>query len=50
MELELGKSRRVTFYSIGGGEGLLLDRSNPKWQRRYLSEKFYIDNYFAGAK
>jgi hypothetical protein len=37
----------VIFYALGAGEGLLLDRVNPRWRRRYLVEKFYLDKYFA---
>jgi hypothetical protein len=38
--------KRELFYSIGGGEGLLLDKVNPNWQDRYFEDKFYIENYF----
>jgi hypothetical protein len=48
--LQLGKSERNVFYAFGAAEGLLLDRANPKWQSRYLSEKFYIDKYFVKLK
>ncbi len=44
--LQLEKSERNVFYPFGAAEGLLLDRANPKWQSRYLTEKFYIDKYF----
>jgi hypothetical protein len=37
-------------YAPGAGEGLLLDRINPRWRERYFIEKFYLDNYFAEAK
>lgn len=52
---ELSASRlddyqRVTFYPLGAGEGLLLDRSNPGWRKRYLSDKFFLDKYFSPAK
>jgi hypothetical protein len=42
--------QRVTFYPLGAGEGLLLDRVNPGWRKRYLSDKFFLDKYFIQAK
>jgi len=45
-KLQIEKSERVVFYPFGAAEGLLLDRANPKWQRHYLTEKFYIEKYF----
>ncbi len=44
--LQLERWERNVFYPFGAAEGLLLDRTNPKWQSRYLTEKFYIDKYF----
>lgn len=44
--LQLDQSRRVAFYPIGAAEGLLLDRVNPGWHKRYFTEKFYVDRYF----
>jgi hypothetical protein len=44
--LKLEDYKRVAFYPIGGAEGLLLDRSNPQWRRRYFAEKFNNWNYF----
>lgn len=43
---QLEDSKRVMFYAIGAGEGLLLDRAKPGWQRRYFVDKFYLDKYF----
>jgi len=48
--LQLEKSERLVFYPFGAAEGLLLDRVNPKWQRRYFTEKFYVDRYFSAVK
>lgn len=48
--LQLRKSERIAFYPFGAGEGLLLDRANPAWQSRYLTEKFYLDEYFRTKK
>jgi hypothetical protein len=48
--VKLEDSKRVVFYALGAGEGLLLDRVNPRWRQRYLFEKFYLDKYFALRK
>lgn len=48
--LRLEDSRRVAFYPLGAGEGLLLDRANPKWQSRYFVDKFYVEKYFSAAR
>ena len=47
---KLEESKRVIFYALGAGEGLLLDRVNPRWRQRYLVDKFYLDQYFDGTK
>jgi hypothetical protein len=44
--LKLEEYKRVAFYPIGAAEGLLLDRTNPKWQKRYFTQKFYLEKYF----
>ena len=44
--LQLEKWERNVFYPFGAAEGLLLDRTNRKWQSRYFTEKFYIDKFF----
>lgn len=41
--LKLKDYKRVAFYPIGAAEGLLLDRSNPKWRNQYFAQKF--DNW-----
>lgn len=43
---DIGKWQRVVFYSYGACEGLLLDRLNPKWQRRYFKDRFATGSYF----
>ncbi|MCM3873291.1 MAG: hypothetical protein ND895_21625 [Pyrinomonadaceae bacterium] len=48
--LQLPKSERIVFYPFGAGEGLLLDRANPRWRSRYFTEKFYLDKYFSLTK
>jgi hypothetical protein len=53
LELTTGRLadyKRVMFYAIGAGEGLLLDRANPRWRERYFVEKFYLDKYFHSGR
>ncbi len=42
---DLNEHRRDCFYAVGLGEGLILDRLDPTWREKYLSEKFYIEHY-----
>jgi hypothetical protein len=44
--MKLSEDGRAAFYPLGAGEGLLLDRTNPKWKDRYFVDKFFIDEYF----
>ncbi|MEP6820483.1 MAG: hypothetical protein ABJA18_13185 [bacterium] len=44
--VKLEDSKRVIFYALGAGEGLLLDRVNPLWRQRYFVDRFYLDKYF----
>ena len=48
--LELDRLERLVFYPFGAAEGLLLDRANPNWRSRYLTEKFYVEKYFEKTK
>lgn len=43
---KLDIEKRVSFYAIGFAEGILLDKHNPKWQEKYLTDKFFIEYYF----
>lgn len=47
--LPLANYKRVAFYYLGAGEGLLLDRAYPGWRRRYFTDKFFLEKYF-GAR
>jgi hypothetical protein len=47
---QLVDEKRVMFYALGAGEGLLLDRVNPRWRQLYFTEKFYLDKYFPSAR
>lgn len=42
----LADYKRVAFYSLGAAEGLLLERANPDWRRRYFKDKFFLEKYF----
>ena len=44
--MKLEDYKRVAFYPLGAGEGLMLDRANPNWRTRYFAEKFDNANYF----
>ena len=44
--LKIEEYKRTAFYPIGAAEGLLLDRSNPKWQAQYFVEKFDLAKCF----
>jgi hypothetical protein len=44
--LPFASYKRVAFYYLGAGEGLLLDRANPGWRRRYFKDKFFLEKYF----
>jgi hypothetical protein len=45
LEKKLRESKRVSFYSIGFAEGIILDRLNKQWRKKYLTDKFYIESY-----
>jgi len=46
----LADYKRVIFYALGAGEGLLLDRSNPRWRQRYFVDKFYLDKFYPSVR
>jgi hypothetical protein len=45
-KMSLDKRQRTALYPVGAAEAMLLDRVNPKWQRRYFAEKFFLDKFF----
>ncbi len=45
-QLKLANEKRVCFYAVGFGEGLLLDSVNPGWRKLYFKNKFSTDSYF----
>ncbi len=47
--LQLDRAKREAFYAVGAAEGLLLDRANPGWRKRYFAEKFSLDALFRPA-
>jgi len=44
--IELAKNERVAFYSFGAFEGLLLDKTNPRWRERYFARKFALEDFY----
>ena len=44
---DLQKRRRASFYAFGAGLALLLDQDSDSWKRRYLTEKFFLEQYAA---
>jgi hypothetical protein len=47
--LELDRAKREAFYAVGAAEGLLLDRANRGWRKRYFEDKFSLDAHFRPA-
>lgn len=45
-KLPLSNYRRVAFYYVGVGEGMLLDWANSSWKGNYFKEKFFLERYF----
>jgi hypothetical protein len=41
-QLDLGKNRRITFYSLGAAYALLLDSTQPGWKQMYESAPFVL--------
>jgi hypothetical protein len=39
---DLGRSRRVAFYSIGAAIALLLDETSPDWKHTYAERPFAL--------
>jgi hypothetical protein len=42
---KLNEMQRVCFYSIGFAEGVVLNKENKFWRKKYLTDKFYIEHY-----
>lgn len=50
-DLDLKGWERTVFYPVGAIEGLLLDRLNPDWRSKYMSEKFALERFYnVGSK
>ena len=41
-QLDLGKDRRISFYSLGAAYALLLDSTQPGWKQKYESTPFVL--------
>lgn len=46
---ELATRQRVAVYSLGAGQALMLDRIDPGWRARYLSERFTLSRPIRAA-
>jgi hypothetical protein len=46
-QMSLDRRQRTAFYPFGAAEAMLLDRANPNWAKRYFTEKFFPDKFFA---
>lgn len=46
-DLNLKTWERTVFYPFGAVEGLLLDRLNPHWRSKYMSEKFALERFYS---
>jgi len=44
---DLQKQQRASFYAFGAGLALLLNQDSDSWKRRYLTEKFFLEQYAA---
>jgi len=48
--INLQENRRVSFYSIGAAEGMLLDKVNPDWKDMYFTNMFNTEKYWDHKK
>ncbi len=48
--IALPDHRRVSFYPIGAGEGLLLDRIDPAWRERYFEDRLQLGKFLRAAE
>lgn len=46
LSVQLNQAKRVAFYVLGAAEGLVCDRLDPTWRKRYFKEKFSLDGCF----
>ncbi len=44
-DFNLMKDGRVSFYTLGAAEGLLLDKMVPNWRDDYFVHKFFLEKY-----
>jgi len=47
---DLGKNRRVSFYSLGAAYALLLERINPRWKQMYEATPFVLSKLLKAGK
>lgn len=46
---DLAARKRVAVYALGAGQALMLDRIDPGWRERYLSERFTLSRPIRAA-
>lgn len=44
--MDLRTWERTVFYPLGAVEALMLDRVDPKWRSKYLSDKFALERFY----
>ncbi|HEV7701218.1 MAG TPA: hypothetical protein VGO43_13385 [Pyrinomonadaceae bacterium] len=49
-QLDLTNWGRTVFYPFGATEGLVLDRVDKNWRKRYFSDKFAIEKFYPRGK
>jgi hypothetical protein len=45
--VQLDKAKREVVYNFGAAEGLVLDRANPEWRKRYFEKMLSLEEHFA---
>jgi hypothetical protein len=43
--MSLKSYKRIAFHALGAAEAILLDLVNPKWHKKYFTDKFYMEKY-----
>jgi hypothetical protein len=49
-QLDLGRQRRVAFYSVGAAIALLLEDTRPDWKRTYMERPFALAALLPGSQ
>lgn len=43
--MSLKSYKRIAFHAFGAAEAILLDYAQPKWHKKYFTDKFYMEKY-----